>query len=160
MVSEHACDQVSNLLSGNENYMQWKFSIQLALGVKKKTGFIDGTSTKPASEGNDLDEWISNDYMVRSWLINAISKEIVGAFIFAIAARELWLELEETFGDTNGPLIYQLQIQIASLSQGDSSLSKYYTKLKQLWDQLNRLVQLPPYTCGSAKAISDFTSSA
>ena len=51
---------VSNLLSGNENYMQWKFSIQLALGAKKKTGFIDGTSTKPASEGNELDEWITS----------------------------------------------------------------------------------------------------
>ena len=121
---------VSNLLNGNENYMQWKFSIQLALGAKKKTGFIDGTSKQPDPPGNEYDEWISNDCMVRSWLLNAISKDIVGAFIFSTTARELWLELEEHFGESNRPLIYQLQRQIASINQGDSSLSKYYTKLK------------------------------
>ena len=33
----------SNLLTRNENYMQWKFSIKLALGAKKKTGFVDRT---------------------------------------------------------------------------------------------------------------------
>lgn len=71
----------------------------------------------------------------------------------------MWLELEEHFGESNGPLIYQLQRQIASISQGDSSLSKYYTNLKQLWDQLNSLVQIPSCTCSSAKAISDHNSS-
>ncbi|KAL4559506.1 hypothetical protein LXL04_031644 [Taraxacum kok-saghyz] len=101
----------------------------------------------------------SNDCMVRSWLLNAISKEIVGAFIFATTARELWIELEEHFSESNGPLIYQLQRQIASIHQGDSSVSKYYTKLKQLWDQLNCLMQLPMCNCGSAKARSDFASS-
>lgn len=44
---------VSNLLTGNENYMQWKFSIKLALGAKKKTGFVDGTSKQPESVGTD-----------------------------------------------------------------------------------------------------------
>lgn len=150
---------VSQHLTGNENYMQWKFSIQIALGAKKKVGFIDGTAIRPENEGIELDDWISNDCMVRSWLLNAISKEIAGAFVFATTARELWLELEEHFGESNGPLIYQLQRQIASINQGDSSLSKYYTKLKQLWDQLNCLILLPPCTCGSTKAISDFTSS-
>ena len=32
---------VTNLLTGNENFMQWKFSIQLAPGAKKKSGFIN-----------------------------------------------------------------------------------------------------------------------
>ncbi|KAL4581984.1 hypothetical protein LXL04_006521 [Taraxacum kok-saghyz] len=73
----------------------------------KKTGFIDDTSKRLESEGSELDEWVSNDCKVRSWLLNAISKEIVGAFIFSTTARELWLELEEHFGESNGPLIYQ-----------------------------------------------------
>ena len=150
---------VSSHLTGNENYMQWKYSIQIALGAKKKVGFIDGTSNKPSAEGTELDDWTSNDCMVRSWLLNAISKEIVGAFIFATTAREFWIELEEHFSESNGPLIYQLQRQIASIHQGDSSVSKYYTKLKQLWDQLNCLMQLPMCNCGSAKAMSDFASS-
>ncbi|KAL4563020.1 hypothetical protein LXL04_027051 [Taraxacum kok-saghyz] len=34
---------VSNPLTGNENYMQWKYSTQIALGAKRKAGFINGT---------------------------------------------------------------------------------------------------------------------
>ncbi|KAL4563019.1 hypothetical protein LXL04_027050 [Taraxacum kok-saghyz] len=48
---------------------------------------------------------------------------------------------------------------MASITQGDSSLSKYYTKLKQLWDQLNCIIELPPCTCGSEKALSQLNSS-
>ncbi|KAL4562849.1 hypothetical protein LXL04_026880 [Taraxacum kok-saghyz] len=65
---------ISSHLTGNENYMLWKYSIQIALGAKKKVGFIDGTSNKPSAEGIELDDWTNNDCMVRSWLLNAISK--------------------------------------------------------------------------------------
>ncbi|KAL4585873.1 hypothetical protein LXL04_010500 [Taraxacum kok-saghyz] len=150
---------VFNPLIGNENYMQWKYSIQIALGAKRKVRFIDGTTNKPETQGTELDDWISNDCMVRSWLLNAISKEISVAFIFSTTARELWLDLEEHFGESNGPLIYQLQRQISSITQGDSSLSKYYTNLKQLWDQLSCIVQIPTCTCGSGKANVDLAFS-
>ena len=88
---------VSNPLTGNENYMQWKYSTQIALGAKRKAGFINGTQKRPDNEGTELDDWIGNNCMVRSWLLNAISKEIVGAFVFSTTARELWLDLEDTF---------------------------------------------------------------
>ena len=38
---------VSTFLNGNENYLQWKFSVQIALGAKKKLGFINGTTSRP-----------------------------------------------------------------------------------------------------------------
>ncbi|KAL4554281.1 hypothetical protein LXL04_037617 [Taraxacum kok-saghyz] len=148
----------STFLTGNDNYLQWKFSIKIALGAKKKLGFINGETEKPSTGTNEIAEWISTDCMVRSWLLNSISKEISGAFIFATTAHELWKELEEHFGESNGQLIYQLQRQIASIPQGDNSLSKYYTRLKQLWDELNCLIPLPPCNCGSAKSIYEITS--
>ncbi|KAL4554804.1 hypothetical protein LXL04_037410 [Taraxacum kok-saghyz] len=80
---------VSNPLIGRENYMQWKYSIRIALGEKRKVGFNDGTMNKPETQGTELDDWISNDCMVRSWLLNAISKEISAAFIFSTTTREL-----------------------------------------------------------------------
>lgn len=44
--------------------------------------------------------------MVSSWILNAISKEIVSAFVFSTTSQELWLDLEEHFGESNSPLIY------------------------------------------------------
>ena len=67
---------VSNPLTGNENYMQWKYSIQIDFGAKRKAGFIDGTLKEPESVGAELDDWTSNTCMVRSWLLNAISNDI------------------------------------------------------------------------------------
>lgn len=65
---------VSTHLTRNENYMYWKFSILISLGAKKKIDFIDRTMKKHEIERNELDDWTSNDCMVGSWILNAISK--------------------------------------------------------------------------------------
>ncbi|KAL4583284.1 hypothetical protein LXL04_007854 [Taraxacum kok-saghyz] len=55
---------VSSFLTSNENYLQWKFSIQIALGAKKKLGYIDGTTSRPESGENEIADWIITDCMV------------------------------------------------------------------------------------------------
>ena len=97
--------------------------------------------------------------MVISWILNSISKAIVDAFLNVNSAKELWDEVAERFRERNGPLVYQIQREIASISQGIMSVSQYYTKLKKTWDELNSLMSLPlcschPCTCGNIKALS------
>ena len=70
----------------------------IALSVKNKLGFIDGSITK--SEGNDinlLNSWIRNNNVVISWILNFISKEISDSVIFSDFAYEIWLDLEDLF---------------------------------------------------------------
>ncbi|KAL4580943.1 hypothetical protein LXL04_017149 [Taraxacum kok-saghyz] len=94
------------------------------------------------------------------------------AFVFSTTARELWLDLEEHFGESNGPLIYQLQRQIASIRGveknrkteepnrfGRSKTEKTETEKNRNRKNRNRLVVIPTCTCGSAKAVADLTSS-
>lgn len=85
--------------------------------------------------------------MITSWLLNSISKEIVEAFLYTSTARELWLEIEERFGTCNGPMLYQNQREISSISQGNLSVSEYYIKLKRLWEELTFLMPIPECTC-------------
>ncbi|KAL0307059.1 UNVERIFIED_CONTAM: Retrovirus-related Pol polyprotein from transposon RE1 [Sesamum radiatum] len=55
-----------------------------------------------------------DNYLVWS----SVSKEIVDAFIYATSARALWLELEARYGgSSNGPMIYNLEREISSISQ-------------------------------------------
>ncbi|KAJ0098282.1 hypothetical protein Patl1_28009 [Pistacia atlantica] len=96
--------------------------------------------------------------MIRSWLLNSVSSDIVGAFLYASTAEELWSELKEHYGESNGPLIYQIQREIASVSQGNETISKYYTKLKKLWDELNCILPVPDCSCGSGKKMNDINS--
>ncbi|KAL0305128.1 UNVERIFIED_CONTAM: Retrovirus-related Pol polyprotein from transposon RE1 [Sesamum angustifolium] len=111
---------VSAPLTG-DNYLVWSRAVRFALGAKKKLSFIDGRSVRPTDNSEELDEWIRIDCMIITWILNSVSKEIVDAFIYATSARALWLELEARYGGSNGPMIYNLEREISSISQGDMS---------------------------------------
>ena len=72
---------VSQQLTG-DNYSSWSRAMIIALSVKNKIGFIDGSIMKP--EGNDLNLlnfWVKNNHMVISWILNSVSKEISASII-------------------------------------------------------------------------------
>ncbi|KAL0462716.1 UNVERIFIED_CONTAM: hypothetical protein Slati_0159200 [Sesamum latifolium] len=79
---------VSSLLNG-KNYLSWSRSIRIALGAKMKLSFINGKSTKPEEDLDQYEQWVRNDCMVTSWILNSISKEIVESFLYINSAREL-----------------------------------------------------------------------
>ena len=85
--------------------------------------------------------------MVVSWLLNSISPDLADAFLFANSTKELWNELSERFGQSNGPLLYQLQKEISYLYQGNDSVAVYFTKLKKLWDEVSDLSEVPACGC-------------
>ncbi|XP_070010092.1 uncharacterized protein [Nicotiana sylvestris] len=61
-----------------------------------------------------------------------------GGIVYASDAHLVWEDLRERFDKVNRVRIFQLHREIATLSQGTSSVSIYFTKLKELWhDGLN-----------------------
>ncbi|KAL0402574.1 UNVERIFIED_CONTAM: Retrovirus-related Pol polyprotein from transposon RE1 [Sesamum latifolium] len=119
-----------------------------------KLGYISGNNPKPAEDSEEYEQWVRTDSLVISWLLNTISKEIVESFLYIDTARELWLEIEARYGVSNGPLVYQLQREIASASQGTLSVSAYFAKLKKLWDELGCLRKTPSCSCGALKELA------
>ncbi|XP_052181930.1 uncharacterized protein LOC127794724 [Diospyros lotus] len=156
----HASDHpgmilVSTPLTGL-NYRSWSRGIQIALGAKNKLGFVNGEILILDENSEEFNLWKRYDYMVTSWLLNLISKDLVDAFIYTNNARQLWREIEERFGESNGALVYQLQRKISSVSQDNFFVSVYYTQLKRLWDELATVKPLPNCSCGASKAVSEF----
>ncbi|KAL0366821.1 UNVERIFIED_CONTAM: Retrovirus-related Pol polyprotein from transposon RE1 [Sesamum radiatum] len=152
---------VSAPLTGN-NYLNWSFGIKRALSAKMKLGFIDGTSVKPNAGHPHFEQWIRVDSMVTTWILNSISKDIVEAFMYTKSSRNHWLDLEQRYGECNGPQLYQLQREICSMTQGNATLSSYFTNMKRLWDEM---LELKPTqqctcdgcTCGALKGMVAFT---
>ncbi|KAL0319697.1 UNVERIFIED_CONTAM: Retrovirus-related Pol polyprotein from transposon RE1 [Sesamum radiatum] len=106
-------------------------------------------------------QWIRVDSMVTTWILNSISKDIVEAFMYAKSSRTLWLDLEQRYGECNGPQLYQLQREICSMTQGNSSLSSYFTNMKKLWDEMAELKPTRQCTCGcTCGAWADVANSA
>lgn len=129
----------------------------IALGAKSKLGFIDGNCVKPNERSEDLEQWKMVDYMVTSWILNYIAKELVEAFLYVSSSAQLWNEIKERYGEANGPMIYQLKREISSISQGNMTVAEYYTKLKMLWDELLYLMPLPnlDHECNAVKELTN-----
>ncbi|XP_065634489.1 uncharacterized protein LOC136069658 [Quercus suber] len=76
------------------------------------------------------------------------------SIIYCETAGEMWLELQHVFSQGNGPKVYDLQREISHISQNHMSVTEYYTKFKQLWDQLLNFDPLPECSYGAMKILS------
>nr|XP_016490950.1 PREDICTED: uncharacterized protein LOC107810665 [Nicotiana tabacum] len=86
----------------------------------------------PSPDSPDFKLWsICND-MVLSWLLNSLSKEIVGSIIYSRTTRD-------RFGQSNGVKLFHLQKDLNDLVQGSNDIAGYFTKVKRLWDELDTL---------------------
>lgn len=110
--------------------------MQIALSVKNKTGFIDGTLPKPNNGDPNYSAWIRNNKLVISWILNSVSKEISTSIMFTENAHDIWKDLQERFQQSNGPRIFQIRREIVNLNQNQDSIGIYFTKLKSLTEEL------------------------
>ncbi|XP_061358133.1 uncharacterized protein LOC133302376 [Gastrolobium bilobum] len=142
-----------------DNYGSWSRTMKIALSVKNKLGFIDGSISK--LDGNDsqlLHSWTRNNNIVISWILNYVSKEIPTTIIHSESAADICTNLKYRFQQSNAPRIFQLRRDLTSLHQDNSSASVYFTRLKSLWEELSNF--RPSCSCGSCTCggVCDFLS--
>lgn len=138
---------VATRLDGS-NFLSWSRNVRLALGAKIKLGFIDGSCRRPTLGTPDCARWVRADHMVRCWLLNSMEGKISELFIYVDSTFQLWQELVGRFGQTNGPLLFQLKRSLASLEQGSLSVGEYYSKIKKLWDEIRVIRDIVECDCG------------
>ena len=147
----HPSDQpgqplVSTPFNG-DNFDNWRRSVIIALSAKHKVALIDGSCECPASTAPLYIFWQRNKAMVLSWLLNSLNDSIRNSVLYFESARELWLDLEGRFGQSNKARLFQVQKDVSCLSQGDMDIASYYTKAKQLWDESSAVSAIPRCTC-------------
>nr|KYP56665.1 hypothetical protein KK1_002909 [Cajanus cajan] len=123
---------VSKPLNG-DNYSTWRRAITISLNAKSKFGFVDGTLKAPSAETKpeDYATWKKCNDMVFSWIFNSLTPNIADNIIFYDTAHEVWEDLQNFFFKNNAPRIFQLEKEIACLTQDQLTVTAYYTKLKK-----------------------------
>ncbi|XP_070022949.1 uncharacterized protein [Nicotiana sylvestris] len=137
---------VSSVFDG-KSYGGWRRAVVIALSAKIKLGFIDGTLVVPSSDSGLQKAWARCNDMVLSWLLNSLSKEIAESVLYSQSAKDLWGDLEDRFGQTNGAKLFQQQKELSAVIQGNTSVSTYFTKMKSLWDELDALNTFSACVC-------------
>ncbi|XP_022848779.1 uncharacterized protein LOC111371099 [Olea europaea var. sylvestris] len=149
---------VSQQLTG-DNYASWSCAMRIAMSIKNKLGFIDGSITEPDDENSELlNSWTRNDNIVISWIRNSVSKEISASVIYAVTAYEIWTDLKDRFQQKNGPRIFQLIRDLMNLIQDQDSVIVFFTKLKTLWEELSNYrptCNCGKCTCGGVKEMNN-----
>lgn len=140
------CSLTSELLHGN-NYAQWKRSCEVSLSAKNKMAFVTGSYEKPTENSPLLPLWERCNSMVISWILHSVDKDIASSIIYTPTAAQIWKDLSQRFSFSQATKIYQLQKEMSNLSQGNLSVSTYFTKCKQLWDEY--IVLVTPCSCES-----------
>ncbi|KAL5570414.1 hypothetical protein UlMin_026989 [Ulmus minor] len=97
--------------------------MHLAFIAKNKFSFVDGTISKLDVDDLSYRTWSRCNNIVISWIIHAVSKEIVESIMYIDKACDVWADLHELFHQSNGPRIFQIKQQLSSLSQGSSDVS-------------------------------------
>ena len=131
-------------LDGN-NYNVWYVAMTMSLEAKNKLGFLDGSIVKPNESDPYFKIWCRCNSMVKSWLLNSVSKKIYTSILYIKHAFDIWKDLHTRSHKSNLPRLYKFRHQLQSLRQGSLDLSSYHTQTQSLWEELSN-IQVTPHT--------------
>ncbi|KAK9063310.1 hypothetical protein SSX86_017180 [Deinandra increscens subsp. villosa] len=158
----HASDSshltiISIKLKGTENYTLWANAMKLALQVKNKYGFIDGTCVKSDDDEVLKKQWDRCNSIVLTWILNSVSDELYLGHVYSNLASEVWTELKDTYDKIDGSVVFDLYQKINGFTQSGLSVTEYYHKINMMWKQLDQILQIPTCTCDASKKFNDFS---
>ncbi|XP_033508166.1 uncharacterized protein [Nicotiana tomentosiformis] len=130
-------------LTGIENYSVWFRSIRVALLGRNKSGMVDGTCKKEKFSESMWNHWERVNAIVLSWIMNSVAKGLLRGIMYESSAQVVWEDLSERFNKVDGSRTYNLHKEIATISQGTTSILVYFSRLKDLWEEFEALVPAP-----------------
>ena len=100
---------VSDRLTMASEFHSWRRSVRMALNVRNKLGFIDGTMPQPPLTHRDYRVWSRCNDIVATWLINSVSKKIGQSLLFISTAEGIWSNLCTRFKQDDAPRVYDIE---------------------------------------------------
>ncbi|KAK9715672.1 hypothetical protein RND81_06G181500 [Saponaria officinalis] len=131
-------DSITPIHLTSENYDEWSHEVRVALKSRRKYVFVNGSITEPTPPCTE-DDWDTIHSMLVAWLSNTITPEVKSLLPKFENAKQLWDALAERFGMVDGSRIQQILGGLRDCRQIEGmSVTVYYGKLCQLWDDLDK----------------------
>ncbi|XP_026436193.1 uncharacterized protein LOC113334063 [Papaver somniferum] len=105
------------------NLIRWSRAAALALGGKRKSGYIGENNTCPDAKDPKYEDWIDDNQLVRTWLLQSMEPHISEIFSFSKFAKDLWKSVASLYGLRNNVArVFELKHEIAGAAQEYESL--------------------------------------
>lgn len=83
-------------------------------------------------------KWKTFSEMVHLWLLHSLSPKLPASFLHCEDPTSMWTELEKCFNLSNGPMLYEILVDIYTLQQGEDFVCTYDTKLTKFWSSYDK----------------------
>jgi len=124
----HSSDHVGlvlvfDCLSSSAEFHSWRRFVRMALNVRNKLRFIDGTIPKSPETHRDAGSWSRCNDMVATWLMNSVSKKIAQSLLFMSTAESIWKNLLARFKQDDASRVYEIEQHLGSIQQGSMDVT-------------------------------------
>ncbi|KAF8412062.1 hypothetical protein HHK36_000015 [Tetracentron sinense] len=125
------------------NYLYWSNAAKLFISSRSKLGHINGKNKAPNESSMEYNDWLSNNHLVMTWLLNSMEKNIARTFRFHTTAEGIWNMAKELYGEQNNiARTYQIKQELMSLKKGNKPFNEFVGELSSLFDELEFYVSL------------------
>lgn len=110
-------------LTRSENYQTRIGAISDALLVQNKLCLVDDTCVRESVTEPMHQRWDRCNAVVKSWIINSVSKDLEHGMHYNPTARSIWKDLRERFSKVDGTRIFHLHRDMYQMKQGTLSIT-------------------------------------
>jgi len=115
------------------NFVFWKYQVQMVLELQGLWGIVDGTTTKPDSSAlsDDKADWASKDQEARTQITLTLKDELLNSVLTSTSAKQCWEQLSAHYEGKGEQRIFHLI---------DEVFCSTFSKSEPLEPQINALV--------------------
>lgn len=117
------------------NYWERAVGMLTAFRAKGKEGVLLGFVTEPEGSEEGKVDWIRVNSMMISWIMALLEPTLHSIVGRASKVKDSWDEIQERFGSPDSIRENELKTAIPECKQAGSSVTAYYGRLKELWDE-------------------------
>ncbi|XP_019248461.1 PREDICTED: uncharacterized protein LOC109227719 [Nicotiana attenuata] len=121
-------------------------------------GFVDGSCTRDQFEKDayKLHQWDRCNAIVQSWIMSSVAPELRRGIAYSTNEEKVWKAMKERFDKVNATKIYHMNREIRCLTQGISSVSVYFSRLNDLWDEFESIIPFRGCDCERSRLFVTF----
>ena len=123
------------------NYRDWAQAVQFVVGGRSKLNHL--TEDPPtSSDPIPMNQWKTNDLLVCSWLVNAISPQLKRSFMYLPTAKAIWEAVRDSYSyGKDHSREYGVRHRIWKSTQGARSVTEFWLELVALWQELDLMTK-------------------
>ncbi|EPS63742.1 hypothetical protein M569_11042, partial [Genlisea aurea] len=119
-----------------DNFLSWRRSFLLAISIRNKAGFLDGSIPEPPVADPNYFLWRRCNDLIVSWLLKSMESSLAQTVFYMSSCHAIWDTINSRFSLPDDNRVCRLYADIGNVSQGNQSVSTYFTQLSSLWEEL------------------------